>query len=107
MMKGLDYGYDFRHVNISRLEEVVERSINIGTTVSTDGFYKMIIDSGADTSVIGAGWRITHYYGRTVNLVGFDREYARKKNLSLVFSRDSCSASHRRPSFVKDTSGCV
>ena len=44
----------------------------------------MIIDSGAETSVIGAGWKITHYYGRTVNLVGFDSEYARKKNLSLV-----------------------
>ena len=43
----------------------------------------MIFDTGADTCVVGKGWRITHYYGPTISLAGFDSKHARKRDLRI------------------------
>ena len=36
----------------------------------------MIMDSGADTTVVGQGWSVESYTGEKVNLVGFDNIHA-------------------------------
>ena len=43
--------------------------------------HRLIFDTGADTSIIGKGWEVTHYYGPPINLVGFDAQHAKKKGL--------------------------
>ena len=43
--------------------------------------HRLIFDTGADTSIIGRGWEVTHYYGPPINLVGFDAQHAKKKGL--------------------------
>jgi hypothetical protein len=41
-------------------------------------------DNGADTCVVGNGWKIVIKTARRANLVGFDSNYARKKGLPIV-----------------------
>ena len=41
-------------------------------------------DNGADTCVVGIGWKIVIKTTRKANLVGFDSNYARKKGLPIV-----------------------
>ena len=43
----------------------------------------LIPDSGADTSVLGENWSIQGIHGPTINLVGFDSNVSKKKNLRL------------------------
>ena len=60
-----------------------------GTTTSygTTTRHRLIFDTGADTSIIGKGWEVTHYYGKPINLVGFDTLHARKKGLRACTAR--------------------
>ena len=53
------------------------------SSFGTETITRLIFDTGADTSVIGKGWRITHFYGPTISLVGFDSQHARKKDLRI------------------------
>lgn len=43
-----------------------------------------VVDGGADTCVLGAGWYVEAPTLRSANLVGFDAEHARKNNLPIV-----------------------
>ena len=47
-------------------------------------YKKCIVDNGADTSVIGQGWLIVATTTRRVNVVGFDKKVAIKRNLPVV-----------------------
>ena len=73
------------------------RSINMTNTVvkahveychvnllRTDGQFITVSDSGADSWVIGKGWKVLDYLNKTVDLVGFDKKYAKKMNLPVV-----------------------
>ena len=60
------------------------RTVNNATTmVNTTTYSKLIFDSGADTSVIGENWMVSSYYGPRISLIGFDSQYAKKKNLRV------------------------
>ena len=69
------------------MKDVLDEVYRVGmmvrqSTISafgTSGKHRLIFDTGADTSIIGKGWEVTHYYGRPINLVGFDAQHARKK----------------------------
>ena len=63
----------------------ITRKVHAGTTTlaNTVHYNRLIFDSGADTSVIGRGWKIDSYYGPKINLVGFDSQWAKKKDLSI------------------------
>ena len=50
---------------------------------NTVHYNRLIFDNGADTSVSGRGWEIDSYYGPKINLVGFDSQWAKKKDLSI------------------------
>jgi hypothetical protein len=41
-------------------------------------------DNGADTCIVGTGWKIVAKIMRKANLVGFDSNYARKKGLPMT-----------------------
>ena len=45
---------------------------------------KCIIDNGADTSVLGQGWKVIEQTTRKANVIGFDTKVAVKKNLPIV-----------------------
>ena len=71
--------YEYR--SAMTVQRVVQASTT--TSVGTTKYHRLIFDTGADTCVIGLGWKVTHYYGPLVNLVGFDSVYAKKKHLRL------------------------
>ena len=54
--------------------------------IHQDGF-RLIMDSGADTTVIGKGWDIIEYTGSKANLYGFDSKHAKKMNLDIVHAQ--------------------
>ena len=61
-----------------------------------------IIDNGADTSVIGHGWKVIAYSNRKVNVVGFDERSAVKKGLPIVtavtgYMKQSITRTHSTP----------
>jgi hypothetical protein len=41
-------------------------------------------DGGCDTTLLGAGWYILEYTGRSANIVGFNEFVARKTGLPIV-----------------------
>ena len=43
-----------------------------------------IIDSGADTSIVGTGWHVTHTTMRRVNVIGFDHHLQPRQALPIV-----------------------
>ena len=45
---------------------------------------KCIIDNGADTTVIGKGWKVVGQTTRKANVIGFDTKVAVKRNLPIV-----------------------
>jgi len=79
--------HEDRHANavISTRSYDSENDIDFRAShiVSTTVHHQMIMDTGADTSIIGPGWNITATYGPTVGLIGFDSTHARKKNLQI------------------------
>ena len=56
---------------------------NSSSLVNTVDYSKLIFDSGADTCVLGSNWRIQSIYGPPINLIGFDSNVSKKKNLQL------------------------
>ena len=48
---------------------------------STD---RTIVDSGADISIVGAGWYVISYSQLTINLVGYDPNSTRCNRLPVV-----------------------
>jgi hypothetical protein len=52
--------------------------------MNADGLYATVSDGGADTWILGAGWRILATTHRSANVIGFDSNYAKKKNLPIV-----------------------
>jgi hypothetical protein len=50
-----------------------------------DKHHISLLDGGADTCVLGKGWKILDIHNfRRANVVGFDHEAAVKKNLPIV-----------------------
>ena len=54
--------------------------------VQQDG-YRLIMDSGADTTIIGKGWDIMEYTGSKANIYGFDSKDTKKMNLDIVHAQ--------------------
>jgi hypothetical protein len=51
----------------------------------TEKYHNSILDSGADTCVLGQGWEVLSVHNtRRANVVGFDHEAAVKRNLPVV-----------------------
>ena len=76
--------FDFNptfHANLTTLE--YPDNTYFTHLVNTTTYYTMIMDTGADTTIIGEGWYITEVYGPRVNVVGFDTTHARKNNLRM------------------------
>jgi hypothetical protein len=50
-----------------------------------DKYHISILDGGADTCVLGQGWKVLSVHNtRRTNVVGFDHEAAVKRNLPIV-----------------------
>ena len=75
VMKVLKEMYSERHIFMTNKDTT--------TAFGTQSPSRLIFDTGADTCVVGKGWRITHYYGPTIRLVGFDSKHARKRDLRI------------------------
>ena len=56
----------------------------IARLVRGDNVHISTSDNGADTCVVGTGWKVIATTNRKANLVGFDSNYARKKGLPIV-----------------------
>ena len=69
------------HVSISE-----ERVISCMNSLVIEDFEKMVIlDDGADTSVLGAGWEVISVHPtRKAHVVGFDHKVAVKRDLDIV-----------------------
>ena len=76
VMHALQSLYSVRHINMARTG-------NSSSLVNTVTYSQLIFDSGADTSVLGQNWFIHEIYGPLINLVGFDSNVSKKKNLRL------------------------
>ena len=64
---------------------VVEVTANYQSMTINDYYNMCIIDSGADTNILGKGWTvISEHPTRKANVIGFDSELAIKKNLPIV-----------------------
>ena len=70
-------------LSTDRQANVVHCINNSTTLANTMSYKRLIFDTGADTSVVGKGWYVTHVYGPPISLVGFDSVHARKRNLRI------------------------
>jgi hypothetical protein len=61
-----------------------QRAVRAALALSADGKHSMVSDGGADTWILGNGWRILAKTRRSTNVVGFDSNYAKKRNLPIV-----------------------
>ncbi len=94
-----DEANEEQQYNCVNMTRVQDSSINLSTFYVNTKLYNQcfnmfmtpestflsILDSGADTSVIGKGWLvIATQPHRKANVVGFDKEHAFKNNLDIV-----------------------
>jgi hypothetical protein len=63
-----------------------KHAIRAALAIGTNGWHSTVSDGGADTWILGTGWRTLAKTGRTANVIGFDSNYARKRNLPIVVS---------------------
>jgi hypothetical protein len=61
-----------------------QRAVRAALALSADGKHSTVSDGGADTWILGNGWRILAKTRRSTNVVGFDSNYAKKRNLPIV-----------------------
>ena len=54
------------------------------TSEMKSGYPNTIIDSGADTSIVGTGWHVTHVTMCTANVIGFDHRLRPLQALPIV-----------------------
>jgi hypothetical protein len=70
---------DRQAMNFVTIRTDYQRAVHAAIAMNTDGQYTTVSDGGADTWILGAGWRIlvatTH---RSANVVGFDSNCAKK-----------------------------
>ena len=52
--------------------------------VHRTGAFLTVSDGGADTWILGKGWRVLFHTKRYANLIGFDRKHAKKNGLPIV-----------------------
>jgi len=79
----IEFEYPDKHP-VRTLQVSVNRE-NIRVFNSSQGTYISIMDSGADTSVIGQGWYILKVDNfRKVNVIGFDADRSKKLGLHIV-----------------------
>ena len=74
----------------------ITRTVEVGISASSrrnclnsltipSNYSTSIMDSGADTCILGQGWHVVNEHPtRRVKVVGFDKEYATKSNLPIV-----------------------
>jgi hypothetical protein len=60
-----------------------EREVS-AMNAQSNGQHHTISDGGADTWILGCGWRVLSQTQRFANVVGFDSNYAKKKQLPIV-----------------------
>ena len=73
----------FRTVEVSIPGE--QRRACLNSLTLPVNFKTSIMDSGADTCIIGQGWRVVEMHPtRRVRVVGFDKEITTKNNLPIV-----------------------
>jgi hypothetical protein len=56
----------------------------IAMNAQANGQHHTISDGGADTWILGRGWRVLSQTQRFANVVGFESNYAKKKHLPIV-----------------------
>jgi hypothetical protein len=61
-----------------------ERAVTAALAAQTKGQFQTVSDGGADTWILGKGWRVLSQTSRHANVVGFDSNYAKKKHLPIV-----------------------
>jgi hypothetical protein len=61
-----------------------ERAVSAALAAQTTGQFQTVSDGGADTWILGKGWRVLSRTSRHANVVGFDSNYAKKKHLPIV-----------------------
>ena len=83
ILQTLSVLYPDRQIKMVKTDRKILHNTMTTSSANTVEYCKMIFDTGADTSVIGKGWRILSVYGPPIILVGFDSKHARKKDLRL------------------------
>jgi hypothetical protein len=61
-----------------------ERAVTVALASQENGTFQTISDGGADTWILGKGWRVLASTNRHANVIGFDSNYAKKKHLPIV-----------------------
>jgi hypothetical protein len=75
---------DRKMYNFVTIRTDYQRAVRAALAYNQAGRYSTVSDGGADTWILGAGWRIIARTTRSTNVVGFDSNYAKKKNLPIV-----------------------
>jgi hypothetical protein len=81
---------DEYHEHISRANPTFtirgdyERAVTVALAAQDNGQFQTISDGGADTWILGRGWRVLATTNRHANVIGFDSNYAKKKHLPIV-----------------------
>ena len=83
ILQTLSVLYPDRQINMVKTNRNILHNTISTSSANTIEYHKLIFDTGADTSVIGKGWRILQFYGPSISLIGFDSKHARKKDLRL------------------------
>ena len=81
-----------RHINCGTTNRTVEVGISaskrracLNSLTLPSNYHTAIMDSGADTCIIGKGWHVVDEHPtRRVKVVGFDKELTSKNNLPIV-----------------------
>ncbi len=74
------------------------RNCNLFFTEATD---QTIVDSGADTSIVGNGWYVVSYTQRTTNLLGYDPTSTQLDGLPMVSAVTMVTLPSRTPVMVR------
>jgi hypothetical protein len=75
---------DRQMYNFVTIRTDYQRAVRAALAFNQDGRYSTVSDGGADTWILGAGWRVIARTTRSTNVVGFNSNYAKKKNLPIV-----------------------
>ncbi len=79
--------------SINRVSIIAESQTNRQESRDMDRFYRFEIDSRADTTCCGRGWRVQSYTGQVVDVNGFHDSFETIKNVPIA----TCYASYDHP----------
>ena len=105
--------------DICHIQDAKTRTIEVGISASKrrmclngltipDNTYTAIMDSGADTCILGKGWHVVEEHPtRRVRVVGFDKELATKNNLPIVTAMSIFEAPNQEPMLLQVNEGVL